>query len=261
MRFRVGDLVLLIGPKGGHFLQRLEAGGRFHTHQGFIEHEQIIGKPPGSIIRSSLGKEFMVFYPSTKDYMLNMPRKSGIIYPKDLGVILVWADIFPGARVLCGGVGSGALLVALLRQVGPTGSVVAYDLREDMLIWAERNARNFLGDLSHLRLRQGSVYDLIPEQGFDRVLLDVPEPWRALDTVKQALVPGGIFSAYLPSITQVDQLVRAMEEKGGFALVESLEVLQRHWHLEGKSVRPYHRMVGHTGFLVFSRLLVPPTYS
>ncbi|RDV82883.1 tRNA (adenine-N1)-methyltransferase [Ammonifex thiophilus] len=256
MVFKEGDLVILVDPKGSYFLQRLTPGKRFHTHRGYIDHDQIIGAPAGTVVKSSLGREFLVFYPSTKEYTLNMPRKSGIIYPKDVATILVWADIFPGARVLCGGVGSGALLIAVLRQVGPTGRVVAYDVREDMLAWAEQNAKNFLGELPGLELKLGDIYEPIPERNFDRVLLDVPEPWRALDTVEATLLPGGIFSAYVPSIVQVDQLVKALEERESFALIESLEVLVRHWQVEGKSVRPYHRMVGHTGFLVFARKVV-----
>lgn len=253
MTFKEGEFVVLVDKQGRYYLRRLRKGGSFHSHQGYIEHARIIGSPPGSAISSSTGEEFYVFHPTLMDYTMNMPRKSGIIYPKDTGIILVWADIFPGAEVLLGGVGSGALLLAVVRRVGPRGRVVAYDVREDMLEYAGRNLRNYLGEQQNLSLRLGSIYETIAERGFQRVLLDVPEPWNAANTLRDVLLPGGILCAYVPSITQADVLNSALKQEGSFTLVQTIEVLLRDWHLSGRSIRPNHRMVGHTGFLVFAR--------
>lgn len=258
MRFREGELVTFIDREGRSYLQRLTRGGRFHSHRGYVEHDVVIGAAPGSVVVSSIGAKFFVFYPTLMDYTMNMPRISGIIYPKDTGIILVWADIFPGAKVLVGGVGTGALLLAVTRQVGPSGRVVAYDVRQDMLDHAAQNLREFLGATPQLTLKHGDVYQPIDEEGFDRALLDVPEPWRVLETLQKSLIPGGIVSAYVPSITQADTFVNALKEAGNFALVETLEVLVRDWHIAGRSVRPHHRMVGHTGFLTFARKLSQP---
>ncbi|HIE11988.1 MAG TPA: tRNA (adenine-N1)-methyltransferase [Desulfotomaculum sp.] len=253
MTFKEEEFVVLVDKQGKRYLRRLRKGGRFHSHRGYIEHARIIGSPPGSVIASSTGEEFCVFHPTLIDYTMKMPRKSGIIYPKDTGIILVWADLFPGAEVLLGGVGTGALLLAVVRQVGPRGRIVAYDVREDMLECAARNVRNCLGETPNLTLRLGSVYEAIEERGFQRALLDVPEPWKAIDPICEALLPGGIVCAYLPSITQADAFVSALKERGSFTLIETMEVLLRDWHLTGRSVRPSHRMVGHTGFLIFAR--------
>lgn len=254
--FKDGELVIFFDHRGVQFLQRLTPGGRLHTHWGYIEHDNVLGREPGSIVETSVGKKLYVFYPTLSDYIIKMPRKSGIIYPKDLGIIMVWADVFPGARVLLGGVGSGALLLAILRQVGPAGKVVAYDVRQDMLDWATENIRAYFGELpSFLELRLGDIYQPEVEAGFDRVLLDVPEPWRAVETAYKSLIPGGIVCSYLPSIIQVHSFVGALREAGTFGLVETVEVMLRGWYLEGRAVRPEHRMVGHTGFLTFARKL------
>jgi len=251
--FQEGELIVFVDRHGRYYLQRLQRDGRFHSHRGYIDHDQVIGSPPGSRAVSSIGEEFFVFYPTLMDYTMNMPRKSGIIYPKDTGVILMWADLFPGSRVLLGGVGTGALLLAVVRQVGQAGRVVAYDVRQDMLDYAAQNLRNYLGETPNLTLKLGSVYEPIEEKGFDRILLDVPEPWQAIDTLYNSLLSGGIACAYVPSITQVDAFVNALKQTAAFILIETLEVLLRDWYLSGRSVRPNHRMVGHTGFLVFAR--------
>ena len=258
MRFKEGDLVAFIDREGRTYLQRLASGGKFHSHRGYVTHEAAIGAVPGTVVSSSHGAKFYVFYPTLIDFTMNMPRKSGIIYPKDTSIILLWADVFPGAKVLIGGVGSGALLLAVARQVGTSGVIVAYDVREDMLEHAARNLREFVSELPDLTLKVGDIYEPIPEEGFDRVLLDVPEPWRALPTLRKALVPGGIVCAYVPSITQANNFVNALKEAGSYALTETLEVLVRNWHIAGRSVRPHHRMVGHTGFLSFARKLSAP---
>lgn len=255
LAFKEGELVIFADHRV-QFLQRLTPGGRLETHWGYIEHDNVLGREPGSIIRTSVGKKLYVFYPTLSDYIIKMPRKSGIIYPKDLGIIMIWADIFPGARVLLGGVGSGALLVAVLRQVGAAGKIVAYDVRQDMLDWARENIKAYLGELPpFLELRLGDIYEPTVEAGFDRVILDVPEPWRAVETVYHALIPGGLVCSYLPSIMQVQSFVTALREAGTFGLVETIEVMLRGWYIEGRAVRPEHRMVGHTGFLTFARKL------
>ncbi|MEW5761597.1 MAG: tRNA (adenine-N1)-methyltransferase [Bacillota bacterium] len=258
MPFKPGDLVFFLDHQGRFYPQRLEAGGRLYTHRGYANHDEILGREPGCAVKTSGGKELFAFYPTLLDYTMKMPRRSGIIYPKDTGIILLWADIFPGANVLCGGVGSGALLLALVRQVGAWGRVVAYDVRQDMLDHAARNLEAYFGLTPALTLKLGSIYDPVPETGFDRALLDVPEPWRAVETVYEALVPGGILGAYVPSIIQAEAFTTALRRSKAFTLIETLEVLIRDWHLEGRSVRPAQRMVGHTGFMTFARKLDRP---
>lgn len=258
MPFKEGDLVVFADQDGRLHPQCLAPGGCLYTYWGHVKHDEVLGREPGCIVKTSTGKELFVFYPTVLDYTMNLRRKSSIIYPKDTGIILMWADIFPGARVLCGGVGSGALLLAVLRQVGPGGWVVAYDVRQDMLDCAEANIRTYFGPTPQLVLKLGSIYDPIEEAGFDRVLLDVPEPWRAIETAHSALLPGGIMCAYVPSVIQVDAFTRALKRSKAFALIQTLEVLVRNWHLEGRSVRPEQRMVGHTGFLTFARKLDLP---
>ncbi|GFN22894.1 tRNA (adenine-N1)-methyltransferase [Thermanaeromonas sp. C210] len=253
--FREGDWVIFTDNRVC-MVERLTSHRRLHTHWGYIEHDDVLGREPGSIVETSRGKKLYVFAPTLADYVMHMPRKSGIIYPKDTGIILLWADVFPGSRVLVGGVGSGGLLLAVLRQVGEKGRVVAYDVRQDMLDRAAENVKGYFGDLPpYLELRLGDIYapeDL--EEDFDRVLLDVPEPWRALETVCRVLLPGGILCSYLPSILQVARFENLLRRTESFALIETLEVMMRGWHIEGRAIRPQHRMVGHTGFLTFARL-------
>jgi tRNA (adenine57-N1/adenine58-N1)-methyltransferase len=185
-----------------------------------------------------------------------MPRGAQVIYPKDLGPILILADIFPGARVLESGVGSGALTTALLRALGPTGHVTGYEIRDDFAQRAQRNVEAFLGPDQPLRVEVRDVYEGIDETDLDRILLDLPEPWQVVEHAAKALRPGGILLSYLPTIGQVGKLREALAESP-FGMCESLEVLQRGWHVEGQSIRPDHRMVAHTGFLTHARLLAP----
>ncbi|HBT48074.1 MAG TPA: tRNA (adenine-N1)-methyltransferase [Peptococcaceae bacterium] len=254
--FREGDWAIFTDNRVS-MMERLVSRRRLHTHWGYIEHDAVIGLEPGSIVETSRGKRLYVFGPTLADYVMHMPRKSGIIYPKETGIIFLWADVFPGARVLVGGAGSGGLLLGVLRQVGEKGRVVAYDVRQDMLDRAAENVRGYFGDLPPwLELRLGDIYR--PEgleEVFDRILLDVPEPWRALETVRRTLLPGGILCSYLPSILQVARFENLLRRTGSFALVETVEVLMRGWHIEGRAVRPQHRMVGHTGFLTFARFV------
>ena len=193
--------------------------------------------------------------PTLAEYVLEMPRGAQVIYPKDLGPILMFADIFPGARVLESGIGSGALTMALLRAIGPTGEVLGYELRDDFADRARRNVEGMLGADVPLRVEVRDTYEGIDATELDRVVLDLPEPWRVVEHAEHALLPGGILLAYLPTILQVARL-REELETSPFGLAQSMEVLHRTWHVDGQSVRPDHRMVAHTGFLTVARLLV-----
>ena len=255
--FIAGDHVLLIDNKRRRHLVTLEPGGEFHSHTGVLRHDDLLGNPEGITVRTSKGARLVAVRPTLAEYVLEMPRGAQVIYPKDLGPILVLADVFPGARILESGIGSGALTMALLRSIGPTGEVVGYELRPDFADRARQNITGMLGADVPLRVEVRDVYDGIDEQDLDRVILDLPEPWQVVKHAEAALRPGGIMLAYLPTIGQVSRLREALEGSA-FGMAESLEVLQRTWHVEGQSVRPDHRMVAHTGFLTTARLLVPP---
>jgi tRNA (adenine57-N1/adenine58-N1)-methyltransferase len=247
--FAPGDRALLIDGKGRRYLVTLREGGEFHTHAGVTPHDTILGRPEGCTVRSSSGARYMALRPTLADFVLSMPRGAQVIYPKDLGPLLVLADVFPGARVLEAGVGSGALSMTLLRA---GADVVGYELRDDFANKARANVRSFLGAGCPYRVEQRDVYEGIDETGLDRILLDLPEPWRVVKHAAGALRPGGILVSYLPTIGQVVQLRDALDA-GPFVLAETIEVLQRSWHVEGQSVRPDHRMVAHTGFLTAAR--------
>lgn len=248
-----GERVLLVDAKQRRYLITLRAGASFHTHMGIVDHDHLIGVPEGSTVLGSTGRRFVVVRPTLSDAVLKMPRGAQVIYPKDLGAILIEADIAPGVRVLEAGVGSGALSMALLRA---GAEVVGYELRDDFAERARSNVTSMLGPTARYRVEIRDVYEGIEDSGLDRILLDVPEPWRVLPHAIKALRPGGILCAYLPSINQTSQLRTAMEPSG-FGMASTLEVLHRTWHVEDRSVRPDHRMVGHTGFLTTARLLVP----
>jgi tRNA (adenine57-N1/adenine58-N1)-methyltransferase len=254
--FAVGDRVLLIDNKRRRHLITLADGGEFHSHTGVLPHSELVGRPEGSTVRTSMGARLVALRPTLSEYVLEMPRGAQVIYPKDLGPILMLADIFPGARVLESGVGSGALSLALLRAVGPDGSVVGYELREDFAKRARSNVEGMLGPDVHFDIEVRDTYEGIDADDVDRVLLDLPEPWRVVKHAEQALVPGGILLAYLPTIGQVARL-REELDASSFGMAQTLEVLHRTWHVDGQSVRPDHRMVAHTGFLTSARLLVP----
>ena len=252
--FSAGEAALLVDAKGRRYLITLRPGTAFHTHTGIIEHDRIVGRPEGSSLLGSTGRRFVVVRPTLADVILKMPRGAQIIYPKDLGAILLHADIAPGDRVLEAGVGSGALSMVLLRA---GADLVGYELREDFAKRARDNVVAMLGDDMPYRVEVRDVYAGIDERGLDRVLLDLPEPWRTLGHLETAMRPGGILCAYLPSVNQTAEL-RAALERSAFGLASTVEVLQRSWHVEPRSVRPDHRMVGHTGFLTTARLLADP---
>ena len=248
-----GERVLLVDPKQRRYLVTLAPGAQFHTHSGILAHDDVLGRPEGSTVAASTGRRFVVLRPTLADVVLKMPRGAQVIYPKDLGAILLAADVGPGMRVLEAGVGSGALSMALLR----TGAeVVGYEVRADFAARARDNVAAWAGPDARYRVEERDVYEGIDEQSLDRVVLDLPEPWRALGPLAGALRPGGIVLAYVPSVTQVATL-RAALARRPFGMAETFEVLRRTWHVEERSVRPDHRMVAHTGFLTTARLLVP----
>jgi tRNA (adenine57-N1/adenine58-N1)-methyltransferase len=251
--FVEGDQVLLIDVKKRRYLITLEAGGEFHTHSGVLPHDDLLGSPEGASFKSSRGSAMLAIRPTLAEFVLKMPRGAQVIYPKDLGPILMLADIFPGARVLESGVGSGALSMTLVRA----GAVVhGYELREDFANRAVKNVGTFLGEqaLERYTVSQRDVYEGIDEVDLDRVILDLPEPWQAVKHAAKAMHRGGVIVAYTPQITQAVQLREELTGQG-FGMVDTIEVLNRGWHIEGQSVRPDHRMVAHTGFLTSARLL------
>jgi tRNA (adenine57-N1/adenine58-N1)-methyltransferase catalytic subunit len=252
--FEPGERVLLIDDRGRRFLVRLESGRTFHFHDGAVPHDLILGSEEGTIVHSTTGADLVCLRPRLADFVLKMPRGAQVIYPKDVGAILVQADIAPGAWVLEAGSGSGALTLALCRATGPEGRVVSYEIRPDFHTTAAGNLEAFFGKLpAWLELRLGDVREVAATgESFDRAVLDLPEPWAVLPEVRSSLRTGGVLCTYLPTINQVQQAVLAMEA-GGFAEVETFEVLMRTWHVTERSVRPDHRMVAHTGFLSLGR--------
>lgn len=245
------DRVLLIDNKSRQYLVTLESGSEFHSHNGLVAHDDLIGLTEGALVESTQGARFRVLRPTLSDFVLKMKRGAQVIYPKDLGPLLMLADIYPGARVLESGVGSGALSMTLLRA----GAVVTgYELRGDFASRARRNVEGFLGSeaLERYSLEERDCYAGIDESDLDRVVLDLPEPWLVVGHAATALRPGGILVGYTPSITQATELRRTLDA-AGFLLPQTLEVLNRSWHIEGRAVRPDHRMVAHTGFLTQAR--------
>jgi tRNA (adenine57-N1/adenine58-N1)-methyltransferase len=252
--FEAGERVLLVDQRGRRYLVLLRAGETWHSHGGGLPHDLVIGSDEGVVVHSATGMGFRAFRPRMADFVLKMPRGAQVVYPKDVGAILVEADIFPGAHVLEAGTGSGSLTMALCRATGPEGRVVSYELRPEFQAKAAQNVEMFLGKLPPwLELRDGDVHDVAATgERFDRVVLDLPEPWAVLDAVDVVLGPGGIVCGYLPTTVQVQQLVLALERRG-YEHLETFEVLHRSWHVSGRSVRPDHRMVAHTGFVTVAR--------
>ena len=249
--------MLLIDGRDRRYLLTLQPGTQFHSHHGFVGHDEVLGQPEGRMVRMQDGARYLCVRPTLADVVLKMPRGAQVIYPKDLGPILLMADIFPGARVLESGVGSGALSMTLLRA---GADITGYEIREDFAARARENVAAFVGadvvaERYDVRIRD--VYEGIEDAGYDRMVLDLPEPWRVVAHAERALAPGGILVSYLPSIIQVQHL-RATLDQSGFGMCETQEVLVRTWKVEGNAVRPDHRMVAHTGFLTSARLLEPP---
>jgi tRNA (adenine57-N1/adenine58-N1)-methyltransferase catalytic subunit len=259
--FRPGDRVQLTDPKGRRYTVTLEPGGQYHTHRGGLAHDDIIGRPEGSVVVSAVGTPYLALRPLLADYVLSMPRGAQVIYPKDAAQILMWGDVYPGARVLEAGAGSGALTCSLLQAAGPQGSVVSYELRADHLEHAERNVRLFFGETPpNWTLHLGDVALHVGE--VDRVVLDMLAPWEVLPGISAALIPGGVLVGYVATTTQLSRLVETLREQQCWTEPQAWETLMRPWHVVGLAVRPEHRMQGHTAFLVTARRLahgvVPP---
>jgi tRNA (adenine57-N1/adenine58-N1)-methyltransferase len=250
----VGDRVQLTDPKGRRYTLVLAEGGRYHTHRGGIAHDDVIGHDEGTVIVSAGGTSYLALRPLLADYVLSMPRGAQVIYPKDAAQIVMWGDVFPGARVLEAGAGSGALTCSLLRAVGPGGRVTSYEVRADHAEHAERNVAEFFGERpANWDLH---VTDVSAHTGrVDRVVLDMVSPWDVLETVAASLVPGGVLVCYVATTTQLSKITEALREQQCWTEPQAWESLVRPWHVVGLAVRPEHRMIGHTAFLVATRRL------
>ena len=256
--FRTGERVQLSDPKGRLHTVTLEPGKQFHTHRGAIEHDALIGAPEGSVVPSTAGTLYLALRPLLTDFVLAMPRGAAVIYPKDAAQIIAMGDIYPGATVLEAGAGSGSLTCALLRAVGPSGRVISYELREDHAEVAVRNVETFFGERPpNWTLHVGDAAAHPAGEQVDRVILDMLSPWDVLPVVADALHPGGVFVGYVATTTQLSRLVEALREHKGFTEPYAWETFLRGWHVVGLAVRPEHRMIGHTAFLVTARRLAP----
>jgi tRNA (adenine57-N1/adenine58-N1)-methyltransferase catalytic subunit len=254
--FGEGEAIVLVDKVGRRHRVRLHAGDRHSIHSGLIKHDDILGRPEGIVVTTQLGARLLAVRPTFAEQVTGRRRQTQPIYPKDLGAIMVGADIYPGARVLEGGTGTGALAMAALRAVGPGGEVVSYEAREEFLEAARRAIVDTMGEVPpNLRLNLGDIYAGVPERDMDRLLLDVPEPWQAAGTARSALRPGGIMFAHCPNVSQVQRFFDCLRDVRGFGMLEAFELLQRGWTVRGRSMRPSHRMVAHTGFLCFARRL------
>ena len=252
--FRPGDRVQLTDPKGRHYTLVLEPGQQYHTHRGALKHDDVIGKPEGALVSSAGGTAYLALRPLLPDYVLSMPRGAQVIYPKDAAQIVMWGDVFPGARVLEAGAGSGALTCSLLRAVGPQGSVTSYEVRQDHADHAVRNVEQFFGERpENWTLHLGDVVEHAGE--VDRVVLDMLAPWDVLDTVAANLIPGGVLVVYVATTTQLSRVTEALREQQCWTEPQAWESLIRPWHVVGLAVRPEHRMVAHTAFLLTARRL------
>lgn len=260
--FRAGDRVQLTGPKGRLNTITLEAGGSFHTHRGVLDHDAVIGQPDASVVQSSNGIEYLALRPLLTDFVMSMPRGAAIVYPKDAAQLLAQADIFPGARVVEAGVGSGALSLWLLRAIGADGHLLSFERREEFAEVARGNVGAFLGAQPenwavHVGDLQSGLAEAVSPGSVDRIVLDMLAPWECIDACATALGPGGVLVCYIATVTQLSRVAEAIRGSGGFTEPDPSETLVRTWHVEGLAVRPDHRMIGHTGFLLTARRLAP----
>lgn len=256
--FIEGDRVQLTDTRGRHHTIILRAGSEFHTHRGVLRHDQLIGQPEGVVATTESGVPYTAFRPLLTDYVLSMPRGAAVVYPKDAAQIVAQADIFPGARVIESGVGSGALTMSLLRAVGESGSLISIERREDFAEIARGNVENFFGgEHPAWGLEVGDLADVLPQVAqpgtVDRVVLDMLAPWENIGVSADALVPGGVFIAYVATATQLSRTAEELRADGRFTEPNAWESFVRGWHLDGLAVRPEHRMIGHTGFLITAR--------
>jgi tRNA (adenine57-N1/adenine58-N1)-methyltransferase len=256
--FTPGDRAQLSDTKGKLHTVTLEPGKQFHTHKGAIAHDDLLGRPEGVVVTSTGGVAYLALRPLLSDFVLSMPRGAAVIYPKDAAQIVGMADIFPGARVLEAGVGSGALTCSLLRAVGSTGRVHSYERRQDFVDVARTNVGTFFGgEPKSWTLVVGDLVESLTDDPVDRVVLDMLAPWECIEAVAGVLQPGGVVCCYVATTTQLSATVERLRDHGGFTEPASSETMLRTWHVEGLAVRPDHRMIGHTGFLVTSRRLAP----
>lgn len=260
--FLEGDKVQLTGPKGKLNTIVLTAGGVFHTHRGMIAHDDLVGLPDGSVVASTTGDEYLALRPLLTDFVMSMPRGAAIVYPKDAAQIVAFADVFPGATVVEAGVGSGALSLWLLRAIGPEGRLTSFERRQEFADVATGNVASFFGaEPENWTVTVGDLVDELPAAApdgtVDRVVLDMLAPWECVDATAAALAPGGLVVCYVATVTQLSRTAEALRASGAFTDPESSETLVRGWHVEGLAVRPDHRMIGHTGFLVTARRLAP----
>ncbi|GAA6526830.1 tRNA (adenine-N1)-methyltransferase [Intrasporangium sp. DVR] len=258
----MGERVQLTDPKGRLHTITLEPDREFHTHRGFLRHDDLIGAPDGSVVTNTAGVEYLALRPLLSDYVMSMPRGAAVVYPKDAGQIVTMADIFPGATVVEAGVGSGALSMSLLRAVGEHGRVLSFERRADFAEIARGNGRAFFGgDHPAWTVTVGDLVEALPRTvapaSVDRVVLDMLAPWECLDVVADALLPGGVLICYVATTTQLSRVAEGIRAHGGYTEPSAWESLVRGWHLEGLAVRPQHRMHGHTGFLITTRRLAP----
>lgn len=260
--FKVGDKVQLTGPKGRLNTITLVKGGAFGTHRGDLKHDNIIGKPDGSIVANQNGIEFLALKPLLNDFVLSMPRGAAIVYPKDAAQILVEGDIFPGATVVEAGVGSGALSLYLLRAIGPDGFLHSFERRSEFAEIAAGNVKSQSGSSpKNWKIHLGDLQQELPKklkpQTVDRVVLDMLAPWECIDTCAEVLVPGGLIVIYVATVTQLSRVAEDLRSTRSFTEPNAFESLVRPWHLQGLAVRPEHRMIAHTGFLLTARRLAP----
>lgn len=254
MVFNEGDPALLIDNKGRQFLLKLEPGRSFQFHNGTVPHDDLIGAEDGTWVTSTGNARLLLLSPRLADFVIRMKRGAQVVYPKDLGPILVYGDIGPGMTVVEAGTGSGALTMGLARAVGPTGKLVSVELRDDHAEHARKTLQRWFGEIpEHVEMRVGDVAETVAEVRPERIVLDVPEPWHTLEAAAQHQPWGGVFCSYLPTVPQVQKLVETATDSGVFAEIEVKEFLARDWNVKGRSVRPSHSMVGHTGFLIFMR--------
>lgn len=254
--FAEGDPVVFVDRKQRSYMDTLVTGEVTNLRGNLIEHEQIISEPEGFLLIGTTGQSFWVMRPNFEQYLLKMNRSNAIIYPKDIGTILMWGDIFPGATVLEAGVGSGAMTLAMLRAVGPTGKVISYDLHDGPMGCTRTNVARYMRTPYQHVLRKVNIYEeiLVEDHSVDRVVLDLPEPWLALPQVTEALRPGGIVSIYSPSIVQVqDTMAELTSGARRYIDITTFETLHRPWTVDGRRVRPELRMHAHSGFLTFAR--------
>jgi tRNA (adenine57-N1/adenine58-N1)-methyltransferase len=256
--FSAGDRIQLTDPKGKMYTITITQGKEWHTHKGWIVHNDLIGLPEGSVVSTSAGLQFTAFKPLLGDFVLSMPRGATIVYPKDAAMIIGVADVFPGAKVIEAGVGSAALSISLLRAIGPTGELTSFERREDFADIARENVRTYFGTVpTNWNLNIGSVQDSSIDKKYDRVILDMLAPWECISFAAEVLRPGGVFLAYVATTTQLSMTAEAIKEDGHFTEPLSSETIVRDWHHEGLAVRPMQRMIGHTGFLIVTRRMAP----